>query len=98
MKKLYPQSKMEMKKLKKKKEKTCTIKTTGQRRYLKEMMGKEVQGLLVEENCQTSQVMQVHKKQEEMGVTQPDPDPQPQPGTSGYSKPRQHPPTQSVNR
>ena len=58
-----------MRKLKKKKEKTCTIKTTGQRKYLKEMMGKEVQGLLVEENCQTSHVMQVHKKKEEMGVT-----------------------------
>ena len=91
---------MEMRKVQKKKEKTCTMKTAGQTKYSREMMAKQLPSLLVEENFQTSQVMQVHKRKEERGVTLQDNTMthNPSQGTSGYSKPRQEPPTQGVNR
>ena len=38
------------------------------------------------------------KEGEGCNTTRQHHDPQPQPGTSGYSKPRQEPPTQGVNR
>ena len=60
---------MEMRKVQKKKEKTCTMKTAGQRKYSRQMMAKQLPSLLVEENFQTSQMMQVHKRKEERGVT-----------------------------
>ena len=45
------------------------MKTAGQRKYSRQMMAKQLPSLLVEENFQTSQRMQLHKRKEERGVT-----------------------------